>query len=191
MFNYEFSKREKILLLCLALLVIGLLWYQLIFVGTSDQAARLDSELAIAQTDLDVAHSKVEKMKTMKEDVAAYKKEGANKVTMPDYDNTTQLMASLNSVLDDTSNYTLSFDAVDDSTRIVERGVKISFDCGSMKAARSIMKKLERETFACSIDSMSMLSNTAKNTGAASSTAPSDTGVSVSLHVVFYETNSK
>lgn len=189
MFGYEFTKREKILMLCLALLVIGLLWYRFIFVATAGQIDRLDSQISIAQTDLDIAKAKVEQMESMRDDVDKFKADGTAKVTLPDFDNTTHLMASLNSVLDKTSNYTLDFDDVDTTPSTVLRGVTISFGCSSMKAARSIMNQLERETYACSIDSVTMLANSTPSSRAASSVPSSATGVSVSLHAVFYETN--
>lgn len=194
MLSYTFSKREKVLLLILALILLGLLWFVLVWQGTANEKMRIDAEIAETEAQTLVANNKVAKLGTMQEAIDAQKKAGAKPASLPDYDNTTVLMAQLNTILATTKDYKLSFDDLDFSSEgVVARGVTITFGCESLEAGRSVMTQLEKGPFACTIDSASISStnSTDNRTGNARvgvNTARNvDSPYAVGLHVIFYE----
>ena len=189
MLNYKFSKRESILIAVFAIVLIGLLWYQFVYQNAMGQLASLDTQIQETQTEASLARAQLAQIDQMKEEIEEHKDSGIKPIELPLYDNTTALMARLNAVLARTLDYALSFDAVDASTATVERGCTIRFGCTSLDQAKKIMAKLEHDTFACSIDAVTI--NVANTSAYANTTYASNGGakVSVSLHAMFYEKN--
>lgn len=194
MLSYTFSKREKVLLLILALILLGLLWFMLVWQGTANEKMRIDAEIAETEAQTLVATNKVAKLATMQEAIDAQKKAGAKPASLPEYDNTTALMAQLNTILATTKDYKLSFDDLDFSSEgVVARGVTITFGCESIEAGRAVMTQLESGPFACTIDSASISStnSTDNRTGNArvgvNTVRNVDSPYAVGLHAIFYE----
>ena len=194
MLNYTFSKREKVLLLVLALILLFLLWFVLVWQNVANEKLVVDAEIAEAEAQVIVANNKAAKMSGMQEEIAAQKAAGAEPQSLPDYDNTTRLMGQLNAVLASTEDYRLVFDDLDwNDEGVVARGVTITFGCESIEAGRAVMTSLEDGPYPCAIDSATITStNVADNrTGNARigvNTARNvDAPYAAGLHVVFYE----
>ena len=198
MLQYEFSKREKALIVVFVVILLALLWYRLIYVGTADQIGSLESQIEAVQTETEVSLTRAEQLNNMRATIEQQKAAGVQKAELPQYDNTTQLMQRLNDVLKDTANYTVSFDDVQNNQSIVIRGATINFGCKSMKKARSVIADLEQKTFACTANSVTMSINSSGSAGTQTAGASSGSGssgsqasdearVSVSLHANFYE----
>lgn len=194
MLSYTFSKREKVLLLILALILLGLLWFMLVWQGASNEKMRIDADIAETEAQILIAQNKVSKLATMQEAIDAQKKAGAKPASLPEYDNTTALMAQLNTILSTTKDYRLAFDDLDFSSEgVVSRGVTITFGCESIEAGRAVMTQLESGPFACTIDSATITStdpadNRTGNARVGVNTSRSiNAPYAVGLHVVFYE----
>lgn len=194
MLSYTFSKREKVLLLVLALILIGLVWYMLVWQGTTNEKMRIDAEIAEAEAQTLVANNKVAKLATMQDAIAAQKKAGAKPASLPEYDNTTALMAELNKILGSTKDYRLAFDDLDFSSEgVVARGVTITFGCDSIEAGRAVMTQLESGPFACTIDSATISSTSTADNRTTNARIGVNTSRNISspyavgLHAVFYE----
>lgn len=194
MLNYTFSRREKFLLLVLAVILLAMLWYFFVWQGAANQRQAIDSEIAEIEAQTLVANNKVSKLATMQQAIDQQKAAGAKPSSLPAYDNTTALMAQLNTVLASTTDYKLTFDELDRSAEgVVARGVTITFGCESMDAGRSVLQQLEGGPFACRIDSATI----ASTNSADSKTQNSRIGVNASrtvnapyavgAHVIFYE----
>ena len=193
--SYTFSRREKILLAVLAVLLVGLLWYVFIYQSTQSQLDSLDSQIQTTELLSDNAAKQLGQMSQMSTAIADHQAAGDRAVTLPEYDNANRLMAQLNTILANTSNYSLSFDDLDFSTAgLVRRGVTISFGCESMADGRAVIAALEDGLYPCSIDAASMVSNADRNARnsllvGTNSSRTANSPYSVGLHVVFYETN--
>lgn len=194
MLHYTFSKREKVLLVILAVILLALLWFMLVWQGSANEKMRLDAEIAETEAQTLVANNKVAKLASMQEAVGAQKSTGAKPANLPDYDNTTALMAQLNTILNTTKDYRLSFDDLDFSSEgVVSRGVTITFGCDSIEAGRAVMTQLEQGPYACIIDSATIAStssadNRTSNARIGVNTSRSiDSPYAVGLHTVFFE----
>jgi hypothetical protein len=196
--QYSFSRREKILLAVLILIVLGALWYVLVYTGCADSYTRAQTAIDNTQTDIDTATVKLSKMKTMQSELAALQKSGATQTTLPKYDNVQNLTAQLNTILSAADTYNLSFESPEAGTdNVMRRGVTLTFGCGSYATAKSIITQLDQSSFRCLIDTVSLsqagTSSTKTTTattvaGSTSTNASSSSAVSVSMHLTYFET---
>lgn len=177
MLSYTFSKREKVLLLALALMVVGVAWFVLVYQGTANRATELDSRIAETTMEVSAAKAKVAQVEVMKREIENRKEAGAQPTTVPDFDNVTSLMAELNRVLGAASSYSISFDPLDmsSSSGYALRGIEITFDTSSFAQAESIVESLVFGSYSCSVDSLDV--NTAASSGV----------VSTTIHLIYVE----
>jgi hypothetical protein len=193
MLSYTFSKREKALIVLLALIAIAILWYQLIFKNAQESVARVDSEIEAVQDEMIVDTAKAGQIDNMRAAIQQYKTSGINPVEMPNYDNVQPLMAQLNGTLAPTLGYTLKFeDVTSGDSDTVRRGVELSYGCSSYQEARVILNALVHGVFPCSIDDFTLTDNTAKlSAGGSASNAGSGSSnaqpYAVTAHLTFYE----
>ena len=180
MLSYQFSTREKILLFALALVVVAVAWYMLVFQNTSAQITSLNGQIADTQSTIAVESARAAQLSQMQSEIDRYKAQGATPVEMPAYDNMQPLMTELNSVMGMADTYTLSFDQLDTSGTYVKRGVSIDFGCGSYGAAVSIVNALAHGRFPCVVDSFAVVDGSSRSSRTAAST-------SASVHVTFFE----
>ena len=183
MLTYSLSKREKALVLLLALVLVFIAWFVLVFQRTSDEISSLDSQIADAESEIVIDQARAAQIGSMKEAIEAHVAAGEQAVEVPEYDNMTPLMGELNSVLAAADTYSISFDDVDvdSAAGYVRRGAKIEFGCDSYGAAESLVNVLANGRFPCSIDSVSITDNTA---GTSRSTG---SNVSTTLHLTYLE----
>ena len=197
MLSYSFSRREKVLLAILAAILLFMLWYLLVWQHAANEKMNIDAEIAETEAQTLVAKNKVGQLALMQDAVADQKSRGAKPSSLPNYDNTTALMAELNKVLASTKDYRLAFDDLTyGSEGVVERGVTITFGCESIEAGRAVMTALENGPFACTIDAATITStkasdNRTSNARVGVNTARNlDSPFAAGLHVVFYEKNA-
>ena len=194
MMGYTFSRREKALLVVLALLAVACLGLGagLLYDLLRPPRWRLRAAAAfVHQKATDAA--RVMQTKRMSEEIERCKAAGIAPAEIPSYDNVQALMARLNGTLAPTTGYNLKFeDVAAGSAGIVTRGVELSYGCGSYQEARVILNSLTRGGFPCSIDDFTLTDNGAKvsastatrNVGSGSANAAP---YSVSAHLTFYE----
>lgn len=194
MLNYTFSKREKVLLLILAVILLALLWFVFVWQNVSNEKLRYDADIAEAQAQVLVANNKASKLVVMQEVIDAQKAAGVKPSNLPDFDNTTALMAQLDSILATTTDYRLAFDDLNFGDEgVVTRGVTITFGCDSIEAGRAVMTALENGRFACFVDSATITSTDRSDNRTSNArigvnmSRAMDAPYAVGLHVLFYE----
>ena len=177
MLTYTFSKREKVLLAILAVVILAIVWFVFVFQRTTAESAAIDSQIADAKSEIALESAKVTQIAAISRTIEERKNAGVQPTTLPDYDNMTALMAELDRVLAGTGSYAISFDELDttSSAGYALRGAEISFECGSYDQAKAVTESLVHGPFSCSVDQLDL------NTGSGSS------GVSVTLHIIYFE----
>lgn len=197
MLTYTFSKREKVMLVVLACILVIVAWYLLVFQNVNNQISSLNSQIATVQDQTTLDSAKLAQMNTMQKVIDENKAKGVKAVSLPTYDNVQALMAALNTTLSSTNNYSLTFDNLDRSdSKLVKRGVTMTFGCNSYADAKTIIIAIKQGAYPCTIDSVSMTDNTAKtssfysNVASGSSSAASTSSCGVSMHVTYYEKTS-
>ncbi|MBQ9041567.1 MAG: hypothetical protein IJ111_02000 [Eggerthellaceae bacterium] len=190
MITYKLSRREKALLAILAVVVLAIAWFILIFQNTTQQIDRLESEISTVESTIEIDTARVSQLAMMKQVIEERKAEGAQMTEVPTFDNMQPLMAELNGIMGVTDTYTLTFDELDreTSSEYVYRGVRIDFGCGSYGTAESVVAALANGTFPCVIDSVAITDSSAR-VGSSSRVGTSSSGSTVSayIHVTFFE----
>ncbi len=138
----ELSTREKTLLLILAVIVIALGYFKLIYEPVQEQIASYESMTQTEQTEIAALAARVGQMRRMEKAVEEIRASGTERA-IPQYDNSGRLMRELYRVLAEASEYSLDFSG--DTSRegyIVLRPVTLSFQTETYAQARAIIDAL-------------------------------------------------
>lgn len=189
MITYKLSKREKALLLLLALVLVAIAWFVLVFQNTTSQVARLESEISTTESSIQFDRNRVSQMEAMQATIDERKAEGAKMAQVPEYDNLQAVMAELNRIMEAVPTYTLSFDDLDRESgdEYVRRGVGISFNADSYASAEAVIKALANGAYPCVVDSAAITDSSARSSSSRTNAAQGSAAVSAYVHVTFFE----
>ena len=138
----ELSTREKVLLLVLAVIVIALGYFKLIYEPINEQIAEYQSLTEQEQTENTSLAVRLAQMRQMQKAVEAIKATGEVKA-IPQYDNSGGLMRELYQILAETKEYSLDFSAqATEDGYIYLRPVSLSFQTDTYAQARAIIDAL-------------------------------------------------
>lgn len=186
MLKYTFSTREKALIVILAVIVLALLWYTLIFQNIDNQVKKVESDIATAQDKLAVDNAKLAQQKNMQDAIDRYVASGARIVPVPKYDNIQNVMTQLNVVLAGTSSFTMTFDDIKTTqSNTIERGVSLNFGCASYADAVNVLTNLARGPYPCRITECSISSSS--NVPIAVPSGGNAVAYTVTAHLVYIE----
>ena len=146
----EFTTTEKILLVVLSIVLLGLLYYRFVYVTTTDMINELESEKADVKAELDVAKAKLSKLQKIQQqmddiDVKDFPK-------MESYNNSKKETAFLNKVLSGASDYSISFTEVTRNGDQIRRSFALQFIMKSYKAATRAVDELTNGKYRCLVD---------------------------------------
>ena len=108
--NRELTRREKILLLVLIVVVLVAGYCKLILIPINDQISSYRLNMEAEQTELDANQGKMAQMQKMQKAIEEIKAAG-EKRTIPQYDNSGKLMIELHEIMSDTLDYSLDCSA--------------------------------------------------------------------------------
>lgn len=179
MLSRKFTMREKILLLVMAIMLLGLFYYQVVYKQTENMIAGYDTiEL---ENELTIVQGKAAKKKKMEQEMA----EGGQKANgvVASYNNITNEINELNAILANADTFNLSFDEAKAEGTTVRRDIQVSFRTGSYAKMKEFLQQLHDCKYRCLIRDVSVSANGSNDKGLNSSN-----DINVSLIVTFYET---
>ncbi len=179
MLSRQFTTREKVLLLILALILLAELYYLLVHRRVQTEIEDARTRIETATVFYDIESAKAVKKKEMKKKIQEAGKDGSIR-PLPDYDNSANVVAYLNGVMASVEEYDLVFNEVEFSDYVAMRPLSMSFNCQGYPAVRNIVTQLENGPYYCEVTGLSM----AADDGASDMTGG---GVSVQMTAVFYE----
>ena len=180
MSNRSFTRREKILLTVL-IVIIAVVGYTRFFVmPMQDRLEEQNARKAMAQEQMTLETVKLVKMNDMEQELEAMKAAGVvPNAEVPVYDNIENVMVCLNTILQQATDYSLSFKevrTVDNS--MVERPIDMTFIADDYLTVRSIIDDLYHCRYRCAVESIEV---TAKDSLSV------ENPIQVELSVIFYE----
>ena len=180
------SSRDRVLLVVLAVLLIGVCYYMFFYQPTQAELQSLARQISEVEDQTNVALAKANSMKGMQEELDEILSRPADEITeIAPYDNAKVVMTQLNGILSASENYSLSFkdpDIQKDGT--VRRVVEMSFDCSDYNSAKTIIKALSSNRWRCLINSISLQSTDKQyNAPAADLTVEALDGTDLVVHV--------
>lgn len=137
----DFTRTEKILLLLLAVILVGLVYYRFVYVMVNDSVSSSHSEAEALQTDISVVESQLTHLNTLQSEMDTMEEKGTMSY-MPSYNNSKEEIAFLNDVLASTEKYSISFADVTRSGDQIRRGFTLQYVTTSYKDAQKILELL-------------------------------------------------
>ena len=182
----EFSPREKVMIVVLSVLLILAIYIYAVHIPVTNTIKNADANRQILQSDLVILESQYsfyQKMNDELKDISS----APNRAVIPDYDNLQALMSFLNTTMSGTSDYTMSFGAVEQSEDegIVRRSAQMSFECSSYEAAKTVIKNLSNCPYMCTLGDLVV--SPIGYTSQRDNMSIENGSVSVSLTITFYE----
>ena len=174
----ELSRREKVLLMVLALLSLLALYFFVVHQPVTTAIQNAEAEGEVVSTEITILEAKVAKMAQMKAAIG-----DADIPPIPDYDNQGAAITFLHSVLPTSTEYQVSFGApvqVVEGRPVVARQMSLEFHAASYEQARTIVDQLEACPFRCLMNQLQIVGAKEKN--------PITKGpVTVRLSMLFFE----
>jgi len=155
MFSRKFSTREKILMLILVLLLIGELYYVLVQRRVVNEFAEAQSRTETATVTYELESARAAKKQDMENKIQEAERDSDIR-PLPDFDNSTNVVAYLNGVMASTDEYHLVFNAVDFSNYVAMRSINMSFSCWGYSTVEDIVAQLENGPYYCEVVGLSM-----------------------------------
>ena len=175
----EFSLKEKILLLLLSLVLVGLAYYQFVDRPVRATVTSAHRETQELKTELKTVEAKLEKMRRMRseiEDVTA----GGTASEMYSYNNSKAEIALLNDILGDTLQYAITFENVTREGDQIRRDFSLQFTVDKYDAVEGVLQALNGSPYRCLIGDVRCSANRDGNI--------MDGNVTVNAVATFYET---
>lgn len=137
----DFTRTEKILLLLLAVILVGLVYYRFVYVLVNDSVNSSNSEAQALQTEISAAEGRLTHLQSLQSEMDTMEEEGTMSY-MPSYNNSKAEIAFLNDVLASTEKYSISFADVTRSGDQIRRSFTLQYETTSYKTAQKILESL-------------------------------------------------
>ena len=179
MLSRKFTTREKVLLLVMAIMLLGLFYYQVVYKQTEHMIAEYDT--IDLENELTIVQGKAARKKKMEQEMA----EGGQKANgeVATYNNITNEINELNAILANADTFNLSFGEAKAEGTTVRRDIQVSFQTGSYAKMKEFLQQLHDCRYRCLIRNVSVSADASNEKGI---NAAGD--INVSLTVTFYET---
>jgi hypothetical protein len=177
----EFTNREKVLLLIMTAVILGSIYYLLIFQPVAEGIKSAKQEITSIEDQLMVADAKARQIINMRAEMDNLEKEGLNPSFMPSYNAGKQELDFLHEILSsNTSLYQVNFTQITRDGNQIRRNFNLSFTAPSYNVAKDIITKLENSDIRCLIGDMTV--------GAVDKNSIDDGEINVNCVATFYET---
>ena len=176
-FNRAFTKKEKILILILVVILIGLVYYRFVDQSVRSSLAAAESSIETNQSELEISNAQLARLNSMNKELDSYEAGGTSR--LESYNNIKEELAMLDSTLSAVSDYTLSLqDPVLDGD-LIRRPVSIRFTTGSFGDVYKVIRAFSNSDLRNVIQDINYSS---------SSNRDGEESVTVNMNVTFYET---
>ena len=173
--NRELTKREKILLLIFAILIIVLGYYKIILEPINDQITNYEGMQLQEETEVDTKTTQAMKMAVMEKEIEKAKASGIER-EVPTYDNSKVLLPKLYEIMDASTDYSMTFQDIVTEGNVVYRGIDITFQTRNYTQARKIIDEIIDMGYALEISDITM-----------QETNEDSSSMSTYMNVTFYE----
>ena len=174
----DFTRFEKILLLILALILVGLVYYQFVDRPVRRSIAESKAESESLDAELSVATAKALHMKQLSDELSGLKS-GETVSYMASYNNAKEEVALLNDILSDTVQYSIAFADVTRQNDQIRRNFTLQFRTADYAAMQKVIRGLCGSKYRCQIGDIQCAVTKEKS---------GDSYVSANVTATFFET---
>ncbi len=182
--NHELSLKEKLVVIGLTVILLGLLYYKFVDQPMKAQIETLNTEISDITDEKDIIQTKVMYYSNMQSNLDVIK--GLDIVTyMPSYNANKEEVAFLNNVLSNADSYSINFSEVTRNSNQIRRKFNITFAVQKYEEASKIIETLSNGDVRCMIGDISCTKVDAKSYG---DQHLYDSYISMTVSATFYET---
>lgn len=181
MFRRGFSNRERALVLVLALLLAGGLYFLGVWAPTSEAISQARLEAIDYEILLNTEQNKSWELQSMREKLEEIGYGERALAMTPTYDNVSNVVPLLNSALETSLDYDLRFSPVQIENNFATREVQMTFTASNYRSAKAIISELAVGPYSCDIGTLRVETVDPEATGITSG------NVKVSLTILYYE----
>ena len=149
----DFTLKEKILLLLLFLIILGLAYYRFIHIPCKEAIETAHNQRDTFQTELTGALAKEQQLKKMKEELDSLG-ELQSASRMDSYNNSKAELTMLNNVLESAYDYSIKFNNVTRDGDQIRRNFSLYFETDSFASAKRIIEQLTDSEYRCLLGNM-------------------------------------
>ena len=171
----DFTRTETILIIALALILLGLFYYQFVDKNVRQAVVNADAEAQMLQTELDTAQAQLAAAQKVKNSMDQLEAEGRLS-WMGSYNNSKEEVAFLNAILGGTLRYSVSFAEVTRAGNQIRRNFSLEYVTPDYLSAQEIIDQLCQSKNRCLVGDVSCSVN------------GNDGAVTVKQTATFYET---
>lgn len=146
----DFTRKEKILLLILAIILVGLIYYRVVYVYVEKGIVSARAEEKTLQTELATVDKQIAEMDKMQAEIDEYKASG-DISRMGSYNNSRDEIAFLNDTLEDTLRYSITFTDVTRNGDQIRRNFTLQYQTENYDDAARIMRTLVTGQHRCQV----------------------------------------
>ena len=172
----DFTIREKILLLILALLLVGFAYYRFVDVPVREGIASAQSKQDSLSTELTIVEAKVRSLEKMQNELDDIAKQGTVSY-MPSYNNAKNVNRLLNDVLGPLD-YAVNFTQLTRTGNQIRRNVSLQFTSPDYETMETVLRELSESEYRCLLNDLKGSVNTLRDGGT----------ITVNLTATFFET---
>lgn len=152
----KLSLRERVLLVCLAIIAAVSAYVLLFQMPSARRAEELEARIAQGGEVVALLEAKLAEQRRMEGELATLADRDDAPAVMPDYDNTQAVMLELHRILAGCREYALSFGTVQaQEDGVVRRQVTIPFTCADYASARAVLEDLHDSDLRCLMEDVS------------------------------------
>ena len=137
----DFTRTEKLLIAVLALILLGLFYYQFVDKNVREAITSAESEARMLQTELDAIQARVIQVQSIKSTMDQLEAEGRLS-WMGSYNNSKEEVAFLNGILASALKYSVSFAEVTRSGDQIRRSFTLEYQTPDYQSAQDIVAAL-------------------------------------------------
>ena len=149
-FSRNFTRAEKVLLLILALILVGLVYYLAVDRPVRSAIETAKAECEALENEMLVASAKAQHLKKLETEMDEMKADGSDSY-MASYNNSKEEVALLNDILSDTQQYTITFANVTRSNDQIRRNFTLQFRTADYAAMQKVIEGLSGSEYRCQV----------------------------------------
>lgn len=182
----DFTLQERILILVLCLVLVGLAYYQFVDQPVRRDIAAAKSEKEALELELTTVNAKVAQLEKMKQELESLDASGTTS-TMPSYNNSKAELALLNDILAN-KNYNVTFANVTRNGDQIRRSFTLNFSVSNFNDAQKVLTELANSPYRCLLNDLRCSMSPRERYVNADGTYSYRRTISVSTTATFYET---
>ena len=150
----DFTRGEKIILVILAFVLVGLAYYQFVDKPVRESIEKANAEAEAIQVELTGVNAKIQRMEEMQAELDSIQSDPSASY-MGSYNNSKEEIAFLNDVLSNALQYSISFSNVTRDGDQIRRNFSLQFTTADYAGMEKIMKQLCDGKLRCLINDIS------------------------------------